>query len=366
MSRVLTLLLALMLVGAAGPAGAETGTPPSIEPVLERMVTDYVRPRYATVNQAAAGLEAGFDALCATPSDEALAAAREGFREVADAWSRIEWLRLGAVMSDNRLERILFFPDRKGTGRKQVQAAIATEDESVTDAAALSGKSVAMQGLGALEYILFGSGSETLATGGDSGAGHRCRFGRAAAANITHVSAELMAEWEEGSPYLTAFLKPGPGNPLFRTDQEAVSVLLGQMIHGLEAIRDTRIGAFLDTQNPDRDRPRSALYWRSDMTLPSISAGVSGLEALFTRSGIEIVAQEMAPRLADTIRFEFTQAIRTADSLDAPVEDLLADPKTRDRLAYLAYAIRIIIGRLDQEFAQAGGLAVGFSFGDGD
>ena len=42
------------------------------------------------------------------------------------------------------------------------------------------------------------------------------------------------------------------------------------------------------------------------------------------------------------------------------------DPQTRDRLAYLAYAIRIIIGRLDQEFAQAGGLAVGFSFGDGD
>tara|TARA_R110002020_G_C16285125_1_gene772048 strand:+ start:833 stop:1924 length:1092 start_codon:yes stop_codon:yes gene_type:complete len=363
MTRVLTVLLAVMLVNALGPAAAQTGSTPSIEPVLERMVSEYVRPGYAAVHQAATKLEADLDGLCANPSEEALTGAREGFREVADAWARIEWLRLGAVMSDNRLERILFFPDRKGTGRKQVQAAIASKDESVTDAATLSGKSVAMQGLGALEYILFGSGSETLAEGD---AGHRCRFGRAAAANVTHVSAELIAGWEEGSDYLAAFLKPGPGNSLFRTDQEALNVLLGQMIHGLEAIRDTRIGAFLDPETADHDRPRSALYWRSDMTLPSISAGISGLETLFTQSGIEVVAQDQAPRLADTIRFEFTQAIRTAESLDAPVEDLLADPQTRDRLAYLAYAIRIIIGRLDQEFAQAGGLAVGFSFGDGD
>jgi len=102
------------------------------------------------------------------------------------------------------------------------------------------------------------------------------------------------------------------------------------------------------------------------MTLPSISAGVAGLEELFTRSGIEVVARAAAPRLADMIRFEFDQAFRTADRLDAPIEELLANPEQREKLVYLAYAIRIIIGRLDQEFAQAGGLAVGFSFGDGD
>ena len=266
-------------------------------------------------------------------------------------------------MSENRLERILFFPDRKGTGRKQVQAAIATKDESVTDAASLAGKSVAMQGLGALEFILFGTGSQGLAEGD---AAHRCAFGRAAATNTANLSAELSAGWESGSTYLPVFLNPGPDNPLFRTDLEALNVVMGQMIHGLEAIRDTRIGAFLNKENPARDRAKSALYWRSQMTLPSISAGVAGLEELFTRSGIEVAVQDLAPRLGDTIRFEFNQAIRTADSLDAPTDELLADPQRREKLAYLAYAIEIIIGCLDQDFAQAGGLAVGFSFGDGD
>ena len=362
MIRSLTLIAAMMLSGAIAQAAQPSGAP-SIEPVLEQMVTDYVRPRYAAFNERATGLQASLGNLCETPSADSLKASRTAFLDVVDQWSRIEWLRLGAVMSENRLERILFFPDRKGTGRKQVQAAIATKDESVTDAASLAGKSVAMQGLGALEFILYGTGSEALASGDAS---HRCRFGLAAASNVTNVSGELIAGWQEGSAFLPMFLKPGPSNPLFRTDDEALSVLLGQMIHGLEAIRDTRIGAFLDKEDPSHDRAKSALYWRSDMTLPSVSAGLSGLEELFSQSGIEIVSHDLAPRLADTIRFEFNQAIETADSLEAPVEDLLADPQTREKLVYLAYAVKIIIGRLDQEFAQAGGLAVGFSFGDGD
>ncbi|MBC7284058.1 imelysin family protein [Hoeflea sp.] len=362
MIRLLTFILPLVLI-TGGAEAAQAGKGPSIEPVLERMVTDYVRPHYADFSQAASGLQASFVDLCGAPSEEALTASRKAFRDAAYQWSRIEWLRLGAVMSDNRLERILFFPDRKGTGRKQVQAALATKDDSVTDAASLAGKSVAMQGLGALEFILFGTGSEDLAQGEAS---HRCRFGQAAATNITTIAGKLIAGWQPGSDFLPIFLKPGPSNPLFRDDREGLSVLLGQMIHGLEAIRDTRIGAFLDTENPSHDRAKSALYWRSEMTLPSISAGISGLEALFNQSGIEVVAQDMAPRLGDTIRFEFNQAIATADSLDAPIERLLADPQTREKLVYLAYAVKIIIGRLDQEFAQAGGLDVGFSFGDGD
>lgn len=358
------LISVLMLMAGLGAASADLLSPrPSIEPVLERMLVSYIRPGYAGFNLSTSRLSASIKTLCEDPSGETLDAARQAFRDTADSWARIEWLRLGPVMSENRLERILFFPDRKGTGRKQVQAAIAQKDESVTNAGSLAGQSVAMQGLGAIEFILFGSGSDALA---QSKASHRCAFAHAAADNLVNLSNEIITGWDKDSDAVPVFLKPGAGNPLYRTDTEALNVLLGQMIHGLEAIRDTRIGAFLNAENPDHDRPKSALFWRSDMTMPTIRAGLSGLEALFSASGIEVVAQDQAPKLAAMIRFEFSQAIRTADSLDAPVADLLDNPETREKLAYLAYAIKIIIGRLDQEFAQAGGLAVGFSFGDGD
>lgn len=363
MSRIFTCLFALVISASAVKADEEPTLPP-IGPVLEKTLVGYIRPGYAAFEAAASDLKSSMTTLCGAPSEPNLQTARVAFRAVVDRWARMEWLRLGPVMSDNRLERILFFPDRKGTGRKQVQRAIASKNESVSGVVALAGQSVAMQGLGALEYLLFGKGNDALTT--EQQSAHRCAFAEAAAANLVNLSDEIVAGWQDDARLVGVFLDPGPDNPLFRTDQEALNFLLGQMIHGLEAIRDIRLNAFLDKESAARDRPKSALFWRSDMTLRSVVANLEGLEALFNESGIEIVSKDRAPRLADTIRFEFSQAIRTAESLDAPINELLADPETREKLVYLDYAIKIIIGRLDQEFAQAGGLAVGFSFGDGD
>lgn len=362
MNRLLVCLVALGIGAAVARADQDAARPP-IAPVLQLVLTEYVRPGYGEFNTAATVLETSIATLCENPSKENLNTTRSAFDGAVESWSRMEWLRLGPVISENRLERILFFPDRKGTGRKQVEAAIASRQDDVTRVDRLAGQSVAMQGLGALEFILFGSGSDMLADPGES---HRCAFARAAASNLVDRSNEIIAGWRDGTGLVEAFLEPATGNPLFRTDQEALNLLLGQMIHGLEAIRDTRVSAFLDRDNPAHDRPKSALFWRSGMTLPSIRADLEGLEALFNESGIEIVSKDSAPRLADAIRFEFRQAIRTAQDLEAPVGDLLGDPEAREKLLYLDYAIKIIIGRLDQEFAQAGGLAVGFSFGDGD
>jgi hypothetical protein len=362
MSRLLICLVALVIGATVAHADEDKPRPP-IGPVLEQMLVHYIRPGYTALKVAASGLETSVTKLCDGPSEENLDAVRAGFRSTVESWSRVEWLRLGPVMSENRLERILFFPDRKGTGRRQVEAAIAARQEAVTEVATLAGQSVAMQGLGALEFILFGSGSDALAA---PDASHRCAYARAASANLVNISDEIIAGWQNGTALVQAFLEPAAGNPLFRTDKEALNLLLGQMIHGLEAIRDTRVSAFLDRQDPGGDRPKSALFWRSGMTIPSIRADLEGLEALFNESGIEVVSKDMAPRLGDTVRFEFGQAISTARSLEAPVSDLLADPQTREKLLYLDYAIKIVIGRLDGEFAQAGGLAVGFSFGDGD
>jgi len=360
--RQILMLAALTWASPALAVGSEL-SPASIRSVLEHTLVDYIRPQYAAFEQAAVALETTVETLCDAPSEATLAAARGAFRDVAGRWAQVEWLRIGPVMSENRLERIYFFPDRKGTGRKQVQAAIAGKDEGVTDAAALAANSVAMQGLGALEYILFGTGSEALAT---ATAGHRCGYARAAASNLATMAGDLTGGWGADTSLSRIFVAPDAQNPLFRSDREALNLLLGTLIHGLEAIRDTRLGAFLDSSDKHRDRPKLAPLWRADMTMASLSANLKGLEALFNASTLETAAVDPNGRLGNTIRFEFTQAIRTAESLDAPLADMLADPQTRDKLVYLGYAIRIIIDRLDQDFAQAAGLSTGFSFGDGD
>lgn len=364
MMRIHYLLATVALLGGLSPEARAEDAPavaPDAEPVLAATLSSYISPSYEALASGFGALEQATATLCKAPSDMALNEARAAFRKSALTWSRIEWFRTGPAMAENRLERILFYPDRKSTGLKQVQRALAREDADVVAPDALAGKSVAMQGLGAYEFLVFGKGSEILAT---DQAAFRCAFADSVASNLINIASELQQGWEKGTPAATLFVKPGADNPLFRDDTEALNLVLGTMIHGLEAIRDIRIGGFL--REPGMDRPRSAVYRRAGLTMGSVVAGLQGLEALFNDSGIEQVLPEQDRDLADQLRFEFNQSIRTAEGLDRPLEDLLADETTRKRLVYLQLSIRFIIQRLNNEIAPAAGLVAGFSFGDGD
>ncbi|MEP1202590.1 MAG: imelysin family protein, partial [Lentilitoribacter sp.] len=154
-------------------------------------------------------------------------------------------------------------------------------------------------------------------------------------------------------------------NPLYRNDNEALNVLIGTMVHGLEALSDVRIGAFLKDE-AKLDRPKSALMWRSENTLAMIISGLSGLEKLFTESGVEQLLPQENSALGESVRFELNQAINTANSIDKAVLELIQSQDDRQKLAYLKLAIGFAISRIDNDFSQQLGLSAGFSFGDGD
>src|SRR3546814_13939620 len=58
--------------------------------------------------------------------------------------------------SDLRYEHIYFWPDPRGITLRQVQGLLGQADGSMPDAAGLATQSVALQGLPALEYVLYG------------------------------------------------------------------------------------------------------------------------------------------------------------------------------------------------------------------
>lgn len=330
--------------------------------VLSNVLIHYIQPRYADLQIKSQALKGDIAQLCEIPSDANFKSARLSYLEFANSWAQIEWFRVGPIMSKNRVERILFYPDRKSTGLKQVQRALANEDASVTSFGSLTQKSVAVQGLGALEFILFGTGFEVLKT--HNGA-FRCKFGHAVSQNLTDISNTLVAGWENDGIAAKFWLNPNDENPLYRNDNEALNVLIGTMVHGLEALSDVRIGAFLKDE-AKLDRPKSALMWRSENTLAMIISGLSGLEKLFTESGVEQLLPQENSALGESVRFEFNQAINTANSIDKAVLELILSQDDRQKLAYLKLAIGFAISRIDNDFSQQLGLSAGFSFGDGD
>ncbi len=325
-------------------------------------VEGFVRPGYAALHKATQELGASLDNLCANPATSSLSQARDAFSRTVDAWSEIEIIRFGPITKENRLERILFWPDRKSIGLKQVQAALAAKDTSVTDAGKLKGKSVAVQGLGALEFLLYGTGAEGLA-GNDEA--FRCDYGRAIAKNLDTIAGAVEAEWGSADGYGAQWRKAGPNNSLYRDDNEALTELLEVFVNGLELVRDQRLGGFLSEKSKN-DKPRQALFWRSEKTANSLAGNMRGMRNLFITSKITEKLSENASWIGLSIDFEFRNAVNAADASKGSIADVLSDPKRRAKLMYFGVVTSSLSELFGTRLSADLGLTAGFSSLDGD
>jgi predicted lipoprotein len=352
---VLVLPLALL---AVFPASAAT----KASEIIQRAIDGFVRPTYASLHEHAGHLTKAMHTLCQAPSQGDLDAARAAFSATVDAWSSAEIIGFGPIEENNRLERMLFWPDRKSIGLKQVQAALADKDQTATDPAQLAGKSVAMQGLGALEFVLYGDGADALTGKGDP---YRCAYGAAVAGNIETMAGEISAAWSKPDGFAALWANPGPQNALYRDGNEAVTELVGVFINELEMVRDVRLKGFFGGK-PDADKPKQAIYWRSQNTTNSLAANLSGIDALFEASKLGDALPPDARWMAESIHIQLVNGVATAKSVQGPIDKALADPAMRDKLDHFALitsSLSTLIGtRLTAEF----GLTAGFSSLDGD
>jgi len=354
------ILLALLFGLAVGPAYAQLH--PTSRTVITQAVEQAIRPGFDAFDEATQAMHTDMSSLCEAPSDAALATAREGFRAVIIAWSRVELYRFGPLMTENRSDRILFWPDRKGIALRQVQAILANQDRSAIDPGTLRQKSVAVQGLGALELVLFGTDAETLTTGA---AGFRCSYGRAIAAAVSEIAGHMKNEWADPSEISARLIRPSQDDADYRDSSEVLQQLVGVMAHGLEAIRDQRILPFLGRDGA-KPKPRSALFWRSNLTLPSILGNFEGLEALLAESEIWQYAPTEQFWIGEGAKAAFAGVRLGGGRVTGTVEQALADPAQRRAIGNLVIASQALGKLIGEELPSALGLSVGFSSLDRD
>jgi len=330
--------------------------------VLEKAVDGFIRPGYERFEVATGNMVTAMDAFCAAPGDETYGKARAAFDETVLSWSNIEIVRTGPVIRDHRFERILFYPDRKSIGLKQVQAAIIEKDETALDPEYLPQKSVAMQGLLALEFVLFGTQYETMMAEPET---YRCHYGEAIATNMHNIAGELTSAWNDPDGVAKDWKTTGPDNPLFRTNDEALTALLGILVHGTETVRDYRIEYFYRGEDGPNFAKR-AIYWRSENTWPSILANLDGLQALLNGSDMVDLLDPGVRSIVSSINFLFSSLDGVVEQLNPDIQAVLDDPEQRAKLDFLLINTKDLILRLNDNYGGAIGLGAGFSFSDGD
>jgi len=372
-----SLRLAAFLVAAAmgchlalADDEAAPAAPPRItfEPVVDRAIDVVILPGYRALAERAAEEATRTRDLCWQADAERLAAARDGFAELVLAWSRVEFIRFGPARDQNRYERLFFWPDPRGRGLQQVQEIIANEDPTATSVETLREKSVAAQGLFALEFVLYGTSSEVLTDTANPARSFRCRFGAAIADAISETAEEIVADWTKPDGYAALMRDAGPEDPVYRAHGEVVQELIKAAREQLQLARDLKLAHAIEA-TPDKAQPKRAPFWRSDLTIASIRANIDAVLALAGPDGIGAALTEDSAWIAAELAFELRQADEALARVDARGdrwETLVADKKNHEDLTYTLIPLADAIALLEGGYPDALGLITGFNSLDGD
>jgi predicted lipoprotein len=352
---------ALLLLGSAVAAHAEADHAAIAREALDH----YVRPGYAQLAATGASLDQSVGALCQKPSPASLQEAKAAFGGVVAAWSEVEPIRFGPVAEDHRYDRIFYWPDPKGLGARQVRDALLKQDQSVTEAAALPGKSVALQGLPALEYLLYGDGADALTKTSDGDASFRCRFAATIADNLAGMAKAIADGWQDGAPYAKAYLEPGPDNAAYHAPKEVTLELFKTFVTGIEAVRDQKLAKMLGAK-PAEAKPELAPFWRSKLSFANMAGNLSGVRELFAQGGFAGVIHEESAGVEDSILFDLDHAIEVLRGMDQPVAQTVRNDDARAKLEALRVSLKGAATTAGDMIARGAGLTFGFNAMDGD
>ncbi len=252
--------------------------------IARKSLDNHIVPGYRNVHRSAELLVTSFEILCREPSKNSIESVYRKFSELVAAWGLMEHIRFGPVVENNRLERLAFWPDPKGVGRRQIYRSIRTRSPDLHDVSKLRDKSVALQGLTALEVVMFNAKGdrEFKDTGLDQ---FNCIFGKTISANILYMVSEIIESWTSESGYRKYWLNPGADNPVYLRPEEVTRELSVAYFEALNRIREFKLAAPMGFR-PNQLRATQPPFSRSNNSTRLIAANIQGVLNLLNETGI--------------------------------------------------------------------------------
>lgn len=355
---------------APAPPPAATPAPPaaSSDPLGEVGTTDEERerlfialadevfaPAYATFRDRSAELATTIGEHCR--GDAEAADTRRGWRRAMVAWQAIQHVAVGPVEEETRRFRIQFFPDRNEAVERAVDTVL-TETDRLAEAE-LATRSVGVQGLPALEYLLFAiRGLDDP----DEGP-RRCELAQAVAANLSTMAADAAAPWQGGGAFRSEFVNAGG---TFTSTEDVLTVIFEAAVLQAEFISYRKLRDAVDANNPNALESHYAQH-----SGQNIRANLDALREMFdTGADEEYRVRDYLERLyaaddlATQIFTEMSNAEGLLDGLEGSLEEVVGGQAGGDALA-LNSSIRHLADLL-QDAGLVAGIDIGFNNQDGD
>ncbi len=350
------LLAAFALAGVPGLAQAAEPTALNAAPLIET----WLLPRYDTLVATTAAQTAAWTQFCAKPEAAGVPALKAAFAKAADSWTAVEFVTLGPISLSLRADRFNFFPDRRNAISRAMAEIIGEPDPARLVAARFAQSSAAVQGLPALERLLYEDGAaEALVSGPE--APHRCAYGSAIALNLANIATEVRTAWGDRTSGALGAIVSGKGDPALFPDVGALpGMILTDLSGAYQRVTDTKILPVLGSGAADA-KPLLADGWRAGRSGRVIAVMIESADALL---------MEVAKQLPSRPQFVVNKAATAADKAAAEFPaDLGAAAQTATGAAKIQAAVKTFKAAqltVYRPVASYFAISLGFNALDGD
>ena len=352
--------IALSATGAAAlPAAYAAPVPADLG---QRWASGYIAPAMQRWVNTTAALHTALTRYCPAPQPAEASAVKAAFGETVQAWSGIAFLRFGPLVADNRYERIAFWPDPRNIVPRQLGTMVRAADAADLAPGGLYGRSVAVQGLPALEWLLYGDGDVLAAPSAPTFAA-ACALSTAVAANLARIATDLTGAWAPEADFGKQFRAPGPQSTLYRSQQEVAAEGLKALSTGLQFARDVHLAPVLGKEMTEV-RPKRAAFWRSDLTTTALAANLIAMREFLAAAGFRYGAGEAW--IGEQTQAELTRAAGSVSTVAQPFETAAASDDGYRLLTLTALTLKNAKQLVDQDLAAYFGVTIGFNALDGD
>lgn len=335
--------------GGDGATSSSSATTREVDAdaVLTALADDVIVPAYQVLGESLDALATTTADLCATPSPAALEAARDAWRDATVAWQRTRGFGVGPALDERLMSDVGF------AARERV-VTLLLEGTDPVDEASVAEEGAAARGLYAAEILLFGEGSDALATGDP----RRCEYAASVAALAAEAAQPIVDAWVDGEAR-TAFVEGLDGGP-----QSSVDALVNEVSHRLDELDLMQLRDMAEAGSVD-DLDETRLGGPADERLAERAALLTGMAAAIGdgETGISALVAGKDADTADRLAEATTAASDALGELPPSVADAFDDP---DDIAAASDALANLKVLLSTEAASLLGVTISFSDSDGD
>lgn len=357
-------LVAFLSIGGATGGAAQSLTEADYAKVNTALMDGVVLPLYVGFSHAATGFSNEVKTFCSAPAPRDLKDVKAGYQHLADSWMALEPVRMGPVEHETRAFRIHFWPDRRGRGARQLAAMLRAKDPALLSPKAIAGSSVAVQGLPAVETILFDDGNVRDLT--EASDDYTCRVLAAIAGNLADMGGAMSDEW---ASFRKEIDRAGQSDDAHYESQKQVTGMVVKSIyvtlkHMVEVKMDPVLGA-----NVNKNKPKHAESFLAGRSIRNLEQNLTTLRALFGGEGSLALSHLMADDQAEVktdISIGFARALDIARGIGLPLSAAVGDRKERPAVVRLASQVEALEELVAKRLAPAIGVDLGFNALDGD